>query len=100
MLITDSRSHLAFVPKNPGRVVTLVHKEDWDGFSASVRVVSTFEQSYPFPALNRMRFRMKMSYGASISATYLTRGIFIERLNRRSVYHRHGVRCRSARLLG
>lgn len=29
-------THLSIYPQNPGRVVTLVHKEDWDAFSGSV----------------------------------------------------------------
>ena len=29
--------------QNPGRVVTLIHKEDWDHFSGSVRLVRLVE---------------------------------------------------------
>lgn len=31
--------------QNPGRVVTLVHKEDWDAFSGSVSTVAPMHAS-------------------------------------------------------
>lgn len=48
--------------QNPGRVVTLVHKEDWDKFSEAVRIAST-SKSYRIDNSGRMRFRMRTSYG-------------------------------------
>lgn len=63
----DLFAHGLALSKNPGRVVTLVHKEDWDKFSASVRIVFTAYPFSPFSASNRMHFPTMTSYGASTS---------------------------------
>ena len=46
--------------QNPGRVVTLIHKEDWDKFSGSVRSSDGFTVACKLSEnhIRRMRFRM------------------------------------------